>query len=62
MKSKSISITIGIICSSLILDAQPNSYNQSIDEHRRELHLEFLDTAETPLTEEDLVVFDGLFY
>lgn len=45
-----------------MLVAQPNVYDNLIQNHRDELHHEFLDTAETPLTDEGLEIFNGLDY
>ncbi|MDC3260205.1 MAG: DUF1684 domain-containing protein [Crocinitomicaceae bacterium] len=55
-------LNLFLFCSLKMLVAQPNVYDNLIQKHRDELHHEFLDTAETPLTEEGLKIFEGLDY
>jgi hypothetical protein len=55
-------LNLFLFCSLKMLVAQPNVYDNLIQKHRDELHQEFLDTAETPLTDEGLKIFDGLDY
>ena len=55
-------LNLFLFCSLKMLVAQPNVYDNLIQKHRDELHQEFLDTAETPLTEEGLKIFEGLDY
>jgi len=55
-------LNLFLFCSLKMLVAQPNIYDNLIQKHRDELHHEFLDTAETPLTDEGLEIFNGLDY
>ena len=55
-------LNLFLFCSLKMLVSQPNVYDNLIQKHRDELHHEFLDTAETPLTEEGLKIFEGLDY
>ena len=55
-------LNLFLFCSLKMLVAQPNVYDNLIQKHRDELHHEFLDTAETPLTDEGLEIFNGLDY
>ena len=55
-------LNLFLFCSLKMLVAQPNVYDNLIQKHRDELHQEFLDTAETPLTDDGLKVFNGLDY
>ena len=54
--------TLAIFCISVASLAQISKYEKTIKKHRAELHQEFIDTAETPLTEEGLKKFEGLPY
>lgn len=55
-------LNLFLFCSLKMVVAQPIVYDNLIQKHRDELHQEFLDTAETPLTEEGLKIFEGLDY
>jgi hypothetical protein len=59
---KLIILNLFLFWSLKMLVAQPNVYDNLIQKHRDELHHEFLDTAETPLTDEGLEIFNGLDY
>ena len=59
---KLIILNLFLFWSLKMLVAQPNVYDNLIQNHRDELHHEFLDTAETPLTDEGLEIFNGLDY
>ncbi len=59
---KKFSILIVIVMISEILFGQ-NSYIEEIKEFQNEINKEYADTAESPLTKEDLAIFKGLnFY
>ena len=59
---KATILNLFLFCSLNKVLAQPNGYENSIKEYRSELQQEFLDTAETPLTNEGLKIFEGLDY